>query len=92
MDLEVNCGLAPCDFNWKVTENIIGKTTSERIILLASVGTELNLGGVQIPISLRINESIGTYKLNDQNYSRRTRDNISDFKTRTIQIVTGVTF
>jgi len=91
MDLEVNCGFAPCDFNWKVTENIIGKTTSERIILLASVGTELNLGGVQIPVSLRINEGIGTYKLNDQNYSRK-QDNISDFKTRTIQIVTGVTF
>jgi len=92
MDLEVNCIAAPCDFNWKNTESLLGKTTSERIVILASVGTELNLGGVQIPISLRINEGIGTYKLNDQNYSRRTRDNIGDYKTRTIQIVTGVTF
>lgn len=65
------------------------QTTQDVIGIVAGAGVEFEIGKVVIPITVRLNEGIGTYKMKeiweDTSY-------YSDIKTRNIQITTGITF
>jgi len=70
-------------------QNIHPGTTQDRIGLIASVGAEVNLWKVTIPVSIRINEGIGTFETREP---MQDAASYQDLKTKTFQIVTGITF
>ena len=78
-------GCAQGTFN----NNLQSEISQDHIGVIAGIGAELNLGGMTIPLSIRSNNVFGTdgtkeYIVDGSNY-----DNL---KTRTIQIVTGISF
>ncbi|MCF0056387.1 outer membrane beta-barrel protein [Dyadobacter sp. CY356] len=69
------------DLQPEVTQNVIG--------LVAGAGIEFEIGKISIPITVRINEGIGTSQMKEM---REDSYYYSDIKTRNIQITTGITF
>lgn len=63
--------------------------TQDPLGVVLGLGAEINLGTVTIPFSIRSNSGLGTYKTNN---SYQDVGSYSDLKTRTIQIVTGISF
>lgn len=84
----VFCGSANC-VETVSNDNYQHLTGQDRIGLIISAGAEVNLWKVAIPVSLRLNEGFGTYATKGVMYDTPVYDNL---KTRTFQIVTGVTF
>ncbi|REA61286.1 hypothetical protein DSL64_12625 [Dyadobacter luteus] len=82
------CGIAGCS-ELLSNNNYQPLATQDRAGLIVSVGASVHLWKVAIPVSLRLNEGFGTYETKGMMYDTPAYDN---FKTRTFQIVTGVTF
>lgn len=69
--------------------NLHPQTTRDRIGVLAGAGVEFDVWRVTIPVTVRLNEGIGTYKMKNMLQDASYYD---DIKTRNIQITTGITF
>ena len=82
------CGIAQCN-EIRRNEDYHSIATQDRVGLIVSAGAEVNLWKIAIPVSLRLNEGFGTYETKGVTNDTPVYDN---FKTRTFQIVTGVTF
>jgi len=65
------------------------QTSQDRVGVLAGMGVEFDIWKISIPLSIRLNEGIGTYKMKHQYEDHYYYD---DIKTRNIQITTGITF
>jgi len=65
------------------------QTSQDRVGVLAGAGVEFDIWKISIPLSIRFNEGIGTYKMKKKIEDHYYYDNI---KTRNIQITTGITF
>lgn len=87
---EIICPFAPpCRSLGVRDEELIPGSKGSNLIVLAGVGAELQLGAVKVPISIRLNEGIGTFSLKR---SYNDREPFAGLKTRTIQLVAGVSF
>ena len=82
------CELYGC-FSGERTINIQPEVTQDVIGIIAGTGVEFELGRIIIPITVRINEGIGTSEMKEM---REDSYYCSDIKTRNIQITTGITF
>ncbi|MCE7043449.1 outer membrane beta-barrel protein [Dyadobacter sp. CY312] len=82
------CGVIGCT-PFASDINLQSTTSQDRVGLIAGVGAEVNLWKLSVPISIRVDEAVGTYKIKDPFPNAQS---YSDLKTRTFQIVTGITF
>jgi hypothetical protein len=82
------CELTGCVTGEK-TIDLQPETSQDIVGLVAGAGVEIEIGKVMIPVTIRLNEGIGTYKMKEQWEDQYYYE---DIKTRNIQITTGITF
>lgn len=85
-----HCGIADCS-NGIFASSQLTLGNGRGAALLVGVGAEFRWGVIKIPVSIRLSEGLGTYLMKGAN---RRGDNFtySNPETRTLQIVTGITF
>ncbi|MCF2447587.1 PorT family protein [Dyadobacter sp. CY345] len=92
-DIDINgriCSYEPAMcFSGQETRDMHSQTSQDRVGVLAGVGIEFDVWRISIPVSIRFNEGIGTYKMKERFEDHYYYD---DIKTRNIQITTGITF
>ncbi|GLU56172.1 outer membrane beta-barrel protein [Dyadobacter frigoris] len=82
------CELYGCA-NGEKTIDLQPQTTQDIVGIVAGAGVEFEVGKIVIPITIRLNEGIGTYKMKEL---REDSYYYYDIKTSNIQITTGITF
>jgi hypothetical protein len=86
----VFCGFVNCrEFNFE--GNLMPEGKRNDANLLVGIGAEFHWGSITIPVSIRLNEGLGTYSLHGETESGRGFS-LTDLKTRTLQVVTGISF
>jgi len=78
----------PC-FYGENTIDLHPQTSQDRFGVLAGVGVELDVWRITIPVTIRINEGLGTYKMKKMMADSYYYD---ELKTSNIQITAGITF
>ena len=87
---EIICPFAtPCRSLGESEQELIPGSDRSNVVLLAGLGAEVQFGKVQVPISIRVNEGAGTFSLN-RGYN--DREPFTNLKTRSVQVVAGVSF
>lgn len=82
------CGIYNCS-SYEARIDMHAETSQDRIGLIAGAGVELNIWKLTIPVGVRIVEGIGTYEMN---IIREDSYYYQGLKTRSVQIVTGISF
>lgn len=83
------CGIASC-FD-EVSSSSLASGNKNGTTLSLGIGAEFRWGAVKIPVSVRLNEGIGNYEMEGVNL-RGGDFAYSNPETRTLQVVTGITF
>ncbi|WP_247233472.1 hypothetical protein [Telluribacter sp. SYSU D00476] len=78
----------PCR-NLPYETDLVSASPRGSVALLAGVGAELPLGSVRIPITVRVNQSVSSYRLDNSGTSHSP---FKEVQTSTLQVVTGVSF
>lgn len=82
------CGFAGCGGRFS-SDNLQSDISQDHVGVIAGIGAELNLGKLTIPLSIRSNSVFGT----DGTKTSSAYDSYyANLKTRTFQIVTGISF
>lgn len=85
----VFCGFASCnEFSY---DGDLEKSSGSSANLLIGIGAAFRWGNITIPLSARLSQGLGTYTLRGE-FFPGVSSTIEDLKTRTLQIVTGISF
>ncbi len=80
--------IGPCSYGQQ-TIDLHPELTDDKIGLVAGLGVEFDLWHLTIPVTVRLNEGLGTYEMKQQLADSYYFDKI---KTRNIQVTAGITF
>lgn len=80
--------MSPCA-NGKQTIDLHPELTDDKAGLIAGLGVEFDVWQLTIPVTVRLNEGIGTYEMKERMEDSYYFDKI---KTRNIQVTAGITF
>ncbi|GHB61840.1 hypothetical protein GCM10007390_14680 [Persicitalea jodogahamensis] len=85
----VICGIIGCN-EYVFEGDFMAKELRNDISLLAGVGAEFHWGDITIPVSVRINGGLGKYTFQSETVQSNSFS-LVDLKTKTLQVVTGIT-